>query len=63
MAALSTNIPMMKPGAGFGTVLSRFRQWYANRRTAQTLSRLTPEQLEDIGLNRADIEDFFLIRN
>ncbi len=34
----------------------RFAEWRRARRTLAELERLTPAQLEDIGLTRADLE-------
>lgn len=40
-------------GAGFARMVA---DWLAYRRTKKALQRLSGRQLEDIGLNRADIE-------
>ncbi|SDX41069.1 protein of unknown function [Ruegeria halocynthiae] len=33
-------------------------EWYQSRKTRNELARLSDEQLDDIGLNRADIAKF-----
>ncbi len=33
-------------------------EWYQSRKTRKELARLSDEQLDDIGLNRADIAKF-----
>lgn len=44
--------------SGAGNLVERFQRWQEVRRTVRILSRLDNEQLEDLGLNRADIEEF-----
>lgn len=39
-----------------------YRAWNARRQTRITLSKLSADQLEDIGLTKAELEDMFLIR-
>lgn len=43
-------------------LVESFRTWQIQRRTYGELASLSPEQLEDIGLTKADLEDMFLIR-
>ena len=38
-------------------ISSDFRRWRTYRRTVNELSRLTPRQLEDIGIAPFEIED------
>lgn len=40
------------------SLVERFRRWQEVRRTVRILSSLDNDQLEDLGLNRADIEKF-----
>ena len=42
----------------FDNVLRAVREWNETRRTIAILRALNADQLEDIGLTRADIEDF-----
>ena len=39
-------------------VADRFRAWNDYRRTVNALRALTPDQLDDIGLTQADVENF-----
>ncbi len=39
-------------------VVGTLRSWNDTRRTMNALRALSPAQLDDIGLSRADIEDF-----
>ena len=39
-------------------VVATLRAWNDTRRTINALRGLSPAQLDDIGLSRADIEDF-----
>lgn len=39
-------------------VVDAFRAWNETRRTVAALRRLSPSQLDDIGLTTADIEKF-----
>jgi len=39
-------------------VAARIRSWNDYRRTVNALRALTPDQLDDIGLTQADIENF-----
>ena len=39
-------------------VVDTLRAWNDTRRTMNALRALSPAQLDDIGLSRADIEDF-----
>lgn len=39
-------------------VAARIRSWNDYRRTINALRALTPDQLDDIGLTQADIENF-----
>ena len=40
------------------SVVERVLAWQRTRRTVATLRRLSPAQLEDIGLTQGDIDDF-----
>jgi uncharacterized protein YjiS (DUF1127 family) len=40
------------------SVIEAFRSWNENRRTVDALRRLSPSQLDDIGLTVADVEAF-----
>ena len=44
--------------SGFENVLNAFRAWNEARRTVDALRRLSPKQLDDIGLTQADIDDY-----
>jgi uncharacterized protein YjiS (DUF1127 family) len=39
-------------------VAANLRAWNETRRTLNALRALSPAQLDDIGLSRADVEDF-----
>ena len=39
-------------------VAGKLRAWNDNRRTINALRALSPAQLDDIGLTRADVENF-----
>ena len=39
-------------------VADRIRAWNDYRRTVNALRALTPDQLDDIGLTQADVENF-----
>lgn len=39
-------------------VVARIRSWNDYRKTINALRALTPDQLDDIGLTQADIENF-----
>lgn len=39
-------------------LIERFHQWSETRRTVAQLRALSPQQLDDIGLTQADIDDF-----
>lgn len=41
---------------GFATLATRWNRWKAQRETRVELNNLSERQLEDIGLNRADID-------
>lgn len=41
----------------FAKAAEAFRQWREVRRTVNALRRLTPAQLDDIGLTPADVEE------
>ncbi|MGR3805814.1 DUF1127 domain-containing protein [Marinibacterium profundimaris] len=63
MAAYDTTRPTYGSTGPAGHVLtpftllfSAFAGWNDARRTRNTLSRLTDRELEDIGLNRSDID-------
>jgi uncharacterized protein YjiS (DUF1127 family) len=43
---------------GAETLVRRLRDWRERRATVAELRRLSNDQLEDIGLTRADIADF-----
>ncbi|MEP3277010.1 MAG: DUF1127 domain-containing protein [Stappiaceae bacterium] len=40
----------------FGALKSKYRSWYKYRETVGELSRLSNEQLSDLGIGRVDIE-------
>jgi uncharacterized protein YjiS (DUF1127 family) len=44
--------------AALSGVAGKVRTWNDNRRTVNALRALSPAQLNDIGLTRADIENF-----
>jgi len=44
--------------SAFAAVVEAFRTWSENRRTVDALRRLSPSQLDDIGLTVADVEGF-----
>ena len=44
------------------TAVAAFMNWNERRRTVEALRRLTPSQLDDIGLTPADVEDFAAVR-
>lgn len=41
---------------GFALLVARFNGWKARRNTRAELNRLSERELEDIGMNRADID-------
>lgn len=41
-----------------GAIAERFEAWRRNRETVRALRRLTPAQLDDIGLTASDVERF-----
>lgn len=63
-------VTTMTPAAPFGAItahrvvtafshlIEKVRNWNESRRTVAILRSLNADQLEDIGLNRADIEKF-----
>lgn len=61
MTSINTNIAPFSNLGGQGLV-ARFHDWNARRQTRNALSTLTADQLEDIGLTKADLHDMFLIR-
>lgn len=43
-------------GQMFGALKNKYRSWYKYRETVGELSRLSNEQLSDLGIGRVDIE-------
>ena len=43
----------------FDTTFANFAEWNASRKTTQALSRLTPSQLEDIGVLPGDVRMYY----
>ena len=64
MANITVNTPVGTPRVlrFIEGIAADISAWNAQRRTRTALERLTPEQLEDIGLTKADVADMFLIR-
>lgn len=54
MTAIATNTGYAKTGL-FSGLIAQFNAWQRRRETRLALNRLTDRDLEDIGLNRADI--------
>ncbi|MEM7508445.1 MAG: DUF1127 domain-containing protein [Pseudomonadota bacterium] len=46
----------------FAKLVDQYREWNARRQTRAILSTLSADQLEDIGLTKAELHDTFLIR-
>lgn len=55
MADLSIARPHIAP-TGLSAIFAAFLAWKDTRATRKALSALTDRELEDIGLNRADID-------
>ena len=53
MALFELNRPH---GSGLSTLLGRIAQWNDDRFAVKALSRLTPRELDDIGLTPGDVE-------
>ena len=53
-------ITLHRVGSALAAAVSQVQAWRDARRTARILGRLSPRQLDDIGLTRADIETLVL---
>lgn len=61
MTALSTHtaVPAGRSATGLDRLFARVAIWNNNRQTRRALSKLTARELDDIGLERSDIDRLF----